>query len=134
MRLHQLDEPDAEVLARYAATIQLQRQDFNGRLLTIRRDDLRVLAAVLGRSPEELALPPRRARPPRRSEHGRSARGTLDAPQPTASIGAIARYAADDVPVPSPTQLKVLVPGNHLMVDLLGQRDELLRSSRPRSR
>ncbi len=28
---------------------------------------------------------------------------------------------------PSPTQLKVLVPGNHLMVDLLGQRDELLR-------
>ena len=29
--------------------------------------------------------------------------------------------------VPSPTQLKVLVPGNHLMVDLLGQRDELLK-------
>ena len=27
----------------------------------------------------------------------------------------------------SPTQLKVLVPGNHLMVELLGQRDELLR-------
>ena len=25
------------------------------------------------------------------------------------------------------TQLKVLVPGNHLMVDLLGPRDELLR-------
>ncbi len=29
--------------------------------------------------------------------------------------------------VPSSTQLKVLVPGNHLMVDLLGQRDELLK-------
>ena len=29
--------------------------------------------------------------------------------------------------VPSPTQVKILVPGNHLMVDLLGQRDELLR-------
>ena len=27
----------------------------------------------------------------------------------------------------SPTQVKVLVPGNHLMVELLGQRDELLR-------
>ena len=40
------------MLARYAATIQLQRQDFNGRMLTIRRDDLRVLAAVLGRTPE----------------------------------------------------------------------------------
>ena len=42
------------MLARYAATIQLQRQDFNGRMLTIRHDDLRVLAAVLGRSPDEL--------------------------------------------------------------------------------
>jgi phosphate starvation-inducible protein PhoH and related proteins len=31
------------------------------------------------------------------------------------------------VSVPSTTQLKVLVPGNHLMVDLLGQRDELLK-------
>ncbi|MCZ7530567.1 MAG: PhoH family protein [Acidimicrobiia bacterium] len=28
---------------------------------------------------------------------------------------------------PAPTQVKVLVPGNHLMVGLLGQRDELLR-------
>ena len=27
----------------------------------------------------------------------------------------------------SPTQIKILVPGNHLMVDLLGERDELLR-------
>jgi hypothetical protein len=32
----------------------LQRQDFNGQMLTIRNDDLRVLAAVMGRSPEEL--------------------------------------------------------------------------------
>lgn len=54
VRLHALDDPEASVLSRYAATIQLQRQDFNGRLLTIRRDDLRVLAAVLGRTPEEL--------------------------------------------------------------------------------
>jgi transcriptional regulator with XRE-family HTH domain len=54
VRLNQLEEPDAEVLARYAATIQLQRQDFNGRMLTIRRDDVRVLAAVLGRTPEAL--------------------------------------------------------------------------------
>jgi transcriptional regulator with XRE-family HTH domain len=54
-RLRALDDAEASVLSRYAATIQLQRQDFNGRLLTIRRDDLRVLAAVLGRRPEELA-------------------------------------------------------------------------------
>ena len=56
VKLHALDEPEAAVLSRYAATIQLQRQDFNGRLLTIRRDDLRVLAAVLGRHPEELGV------------------------------------------------------------------------------
>ena len=31
------------------------------------------------------------------------------------------------MPAPSPTQVKILVPGNHLMVGLLGQRDELLR-------
>ena len=31
------------------------------------------------------------------------------------------------MPTPSPTQIKILVPGNHLMVGLLGQRDELLR-------
>jgi len=57
VRLNELhEEGDAEALARYAATIQLQRQDFNGRMLTIRRDDVRVLAAVLGRSPEDLGL------------------------------------------------------------------------------
>jgi transcriptional regulator with XRE-family HTH domain len=53
-RLHEIDDDDAAVVARYAATIQLQRQDFNGEMLTIRHDDLRVLAAVMGRSPEEL--------------------------------------------------------------------------------
>lgn len=54
VRLHELDDPDAQILSRYASTIQLERQDFNGRLLTIRREDLRVIAAVLGRTIEEL--------------------------------------------------------------------------------
>ena len=67
VRLHALDDPEAQVLARYASTIQLQRQDFNGRLLTIRRDDLRVLAAVLGRRARGPRHPPRRAGPPGRS-------------------------------------------------------------------
>jgi transcriptional regulator with XRE-family HTH domain len=53
-RLHDLEDPEAQILSRYATSIQLERQDFNGRLLTIRRDDLRVLAAVLGRSMDEL--------------------------------------------------------------------------------
>jgi transcriptional regulator with XRE-family HTH domain len=55
VRLNQLEHPDAAVLSRYAATIQRQREDFNGRMLTIRRDDVRVLAAVLGRKPEEFS-------------------------------------------------------------------------------
>jgi transcriptional regulator with XRE-family HTH domain len=55
VRLSQIEDGDALVLSRYAATIQLQRQDFNGRMLTIRSDDVRVLAAVLGRRPENLA-------------------------------------------------------------------------------
>ena len=54
VRLHELEDEDAAVVARYAATIQLQRQDFNGQMLTIRHDDLRVLAAVMGHSAEEL--------------------------------------------------------------------------------
>jgi transcriptional regulator with XRE-family HTH domain len=56
VRLHDLEDDDAAVIARYAATIQLQRQDFNGQMLTIRSDDLRVLAAVMGRSPEDLGM------------------------------------------------------------------------------
>ena len=48
VRLNQIEEPDAQVLSRYAATIQLQRQDFNGRMLTIRRDDMRAIACILG--------------------------------------------------------------------------------------
>lgn len=55
-RLNALDDPEAAVLSRYASTIQLQRQDFNGRMLTVRRDDLRVLAAVLGRNVDELGV------------------------------------------------------------------------------
>jgi len=51
--LHDVHDPDTEALARYAARIQLQRQDFNGRFLTIRRDDLRVLAAVFGQSSDD---------------------------------------------------------------------------------
>lgn len=54
VRLHDLDDPDALILSRYATTIQLERQDFNGRLLTIRKADLRVLAACMGRTIDDL--------------------------------------------------------------------------------
>lgn len=46
-RLDELHGTAAEMLTRYLAMIQVQRQDFNGRMLTIRRDDLRAIACVL---------------------------------------------------------------------------------------
>ena len=47
-------EPEARTLEHYVSMLQMQRGDFNGKMLTIRRDDVRVLAAVLNRSPTEL--------------------------------------------------------------------------------
>jgi transcriptional regulator with XRE-family HTH domain len=44
-------EPEARTLVRYVSLIQMQRGDFNGKMLTIRWDDVRVLAAVLDQSP-----------------------------------------------------------------------------------
>ena len=46
--LENLPGSEAETLARYLRMIQVQRQDFNGRVLTIRRDDMRAIAAILG--------------------------------------------------------------------------------------
>ncbi|WP_334144695.1 transcriptional regulator [Rhabdothermincola sp.] len=47
-RLENLSGPEAEMLNRYLTMIQVQRQDFNGRMLTIRREDLRAIACILG--------------------------------------------------------------------------------------
>ncbi|MFN8050557.1 MAG: transcriptional regulator [Acidimicrobiales bacterium] len=47
-RLENLGGSEAETLSRYVRMIQVQRQDFNGRVLTIRRDDMRAIAAILG--------------------------------------------------------------------------------------
>jgi transcriptional regulator with XRE-family HTH domain len=47
VRLRELDVPGADLLLRYLSMIQVQRQDFNGRMLTIRRDDVRAIACIL---------------------------------------------------------------------------------------
>ena len=47
-RLENLTGPEAAMLNRYLTMIQVQRQDFNGRMLTIRRDYLRAIACILG--------------------------------------------------------------------------------------
>jgi hypothetical protein len=41
------------VLGRYLGMIQVQRGDFNGRMLTVRRDDLRAIACLLDASPDQ---------------------------------------------------------------------------------
>ncbi|MGD9794295.1 MAG: transcriptional regulator [Acidimicrobiia bacterium] len=62
-RLEQMDGTEAAMLIRYLQMIQVQRQDFNGRVLTIRSDDLKAIACILdtttdatGRRLEELGL------------------------------------------------------------------------------
>ena len=46
--LSEMGGPEGAMLNRYVRTIQIQRQDFNGRMLTIRRDDVRAIACILG--------------------------------------------------------------------------------------
>jgi len=53
--LDRLDAPEKELLRRYLGMIQVQRQDFNGRVLTIRGEDVKVLALMLETTPTALA-------------------------------------------------------------------------------
>jgi transcriptional regulator with XRE-family HTH domain len=45
--LHNVAGPEGEMLGRYLEMIQVQRQDFNGRVLTVREDDMRAIACIL---------------------------------------------------------------------------------------
>ncbi len=54
-RLGRVPPEKAGPLARYAAAIQAQRGDYNGRILSIRQDDLRTLAVIYDESPGVLA-------------------------------------------------------------------------------
>ena len=53
-RLELLNSPERELLRRYLHQIQMQRQDYNGRVLTIRREDLRAIACMFELTPEGL--------------------------------------------------------------------------------
>ena len=50
-RLGQVPADKVGPLARYAAAIQAQRGDYNGRILRIRQDDLRTLAVIYDEPP-----------------------------------------------------------------------------------
>ena len=53
-RLQELPADQAGPLARYAAAIQTQRGDYNGKVLSIRTEDLRSLAIIYDLTPGEL--------------------------------------------------------------------------------
>jgi transcriptional regulator with XRE-family HTH domain len=53
-RLDLIESPERELLSRYLHQIQMQRQDYNGRVLTIRREDLRAIACMFELTPETL--------------------------------------------------------------------------------
>ncbi len=54
-RLGEIELEEASLLARYVASIQAQRGDYNGRVLSIRQEDLRTLAVLYDTPPSELA-------------------------------------------------------------------------------
>lgn len=53
--LDRVPEEDRDPITRFASAIQIQRGDFNGRVLTIREDDLMSLALLYQTSADELA-------------------------------------------------------------------------------
>lgn len=50
--LTRVEAEEGGILARYVAMVQLERQDFAGRVLTIRWDDLRIIGAWFRRTPD----------------------------------------------------------------------------------
>ncbi len=47
-RIDAVADAELEMLCRYLTSIVMQRQDFNGRMLTIRGDDMRTMAGLMG--------------------------------------------------------------------------------------
>jgi transcriptional regulator with XRE-family HTH domain len=53
-RFREIEDPELEMVRQYLNSIQVMRQDFNGRMLTIRRDDIRAIAGMFGTDPGAL--------------------------------------------------------------------------------
>jgi len=47
-KLHTVSGPERDLLRRFLSMIQVHRQDFNGRMITIRAEDLRAIACLFG--------------------------------------------------------------------------------------
>jgi transcriptional regulator with XRE-family HTH domain len=48
------DDPELQMVYKYLNSIQVRRQDFNGRVLTIRADDIRAIAGLFGTDADAL--------------------------------------------------------------------------------
>jgi transcriptional regulator with XRE-family HTH domain len=55
LAVERLSGTEAEIFDRFLRSIQMMRQDFNGKVLTVRRDDLRLLALLLDQNEEVFA-------------------------------------------------------------------------------
>lgn len=53
--MERIPEPERDALSRFATAIQIQRGDFNGRVLTIRENDLMALALVYQTTADDLS-------------------------------------------------------------------------------
>jgi len=53
-RFDDVDDTQLAMVFQYLKAIMVQRQDFNGRVLTIRGDDIRAISGLFGVEPEEL--------------------------------------------------------------------------------
>ncbi len=53
-RFEEIDDPQLHMVYRYLNSIMVLRQDFNGRVLTVRRDDIRAMAGLFGVDPGDL--------------------------------------------------------------------------------
>lgn len=56
MKLNESRGPERDLLRHFLASVQVQRQDFNGRVITIRGEDLRVMASMFGRTIDEMVV------------------------------------------------------------------------------
>ncbi|MHB8262619.1 MAG: helix-turn-helix domain-containing protein [Acidimicrobiales bacterium] len=46
--------PEQDLLRRFLSVVQIQRQDFNGQMITIRGEDLRIVSAMFGVTPDSM--------------------------------------------------------------------------------
>ncbi|MGH9028587.1 MAG: transcriptional regulator [Acidimicrobiales bacterium] len=54
-KLNAVTGPERDLLRRFLSMIQVQRQDFNGRMITIRGEDIRAIACLFGVTPDAMS-------------------------------------------------------------------------------